>query len=956
MTPFLQQVVSLLYQRYGTAISRMAFVFSNQRSGLFFRKYLSQVAGKPIFAPAILTINELFLQMSDKQPADRIQMLFLLYRIYVRHSGSDESFDDFIYWGEMLLNDFDDIDKYLVDARRLFSNIVDLRIIEKDFSYLQSYQIEAIRSFWSSFQPKGEDNNQRSFLEIWKLLYPVYEEFRHTLAEEKKGYEGMIAREVVERIRRDDMCGLPYEQVVFIGLNAISAVEKELFVQLQQRGIADFYWDYASDKVTDPDNKASFFVKEHSVMFPSKYKLPEEDLNVPDIELIGIPSRIGQAKQVYTLLKDMLDGRTEMDPEEALRTAIVLPDEQLLLPLLNSVPEEIRQINITLGYPLVNTPVAAFMEAVLALQRTIRMIDGQLFFYYRDVLSVLNHPYILSFCQEKAQALIEEITENNKIYVSASELSQTLLLSCIFTSLNDGNTVSDYLIVALQELNRVITAFYADKKEDEPVSMDELEQEFIYHYFTIVNRVRDMITEAGIDMSVETYFRLLKRMTDTITIPFRGEPLSGLQIMGVLETRVLDFDRLIILSVNEGIFPAKKVANSFIPYNLRRGFGLPTYEHQDSVWAYHFYRLIARAQKVTLLYDTRTDGLQTGEVSRFVYQLKYHYKLPVKEQLLVYDIASAKSPSLQIDKDGVVMEKLSSFLTGGSGALSASSINTYLDCPLKFYFSSVEELREEEVNENIESSLFGSILHRVLEIVYNSFYGAYVTADLLKLAAKESTLTRAIQCAFAELFFHEKDVRPLSGQTFLTGEMIRKYVLKVLERDRKQTPFRYIQSEKKLRYPFRLSNGKDVQLKGFIDRLDEINKVVRVVDYKTGMKKSLELKSFDSLFDKTDEKRPQAIMQVFMYAWMYRQAGLELMPVQPVIYYMRDLFSDDFDSAIYLGKEKKRIDDFAVCHSEFEENLRKCLDEIFDPSIPFSQTKNTKNCNYCLYNGICGKV
>jgi hypothetical protein len=958
MTPFLEQVASLLYQRHGTAISQMAFVFPNRRSGLFFRKYLSQIAGKPIFAPAILTINELFVQLSNKQSADRIQMLFMLYRIYIRHSNSDETFDDFVFWGEMLLNDFDDVDKYLVDAQRLFSNISDLRIIEKDFSYLQPEQIEAIRMFWSSFQPKGEGENQQSFLEIWKLLYPVYREFRNALAEEGKGYEGMIAREVVEQIKQGKDFELPYKQIVFIGLNAISVVEKELLIELQKQGIADFYWDYASDKITDPDNKASFFVKEHAAIFPSVYPLPAEQLTAPDIRLIGIPSRIGQAKHVYELLKEMLNGRPEMEPEEALRTAIVLPDEHLLVPLLNSVPEEIKHINITLGYPLSNTPVAAFMELILALQKNVRMAEGQLVFYYRDVLSVLNHQYILSFCHEDAQVLIKDITDHNKIYVAVPELSRTPLLSLIFSPVNAGNTISDYLITVLQELNKVISTLYGDKDDDEePVTMDELEQEFIYHYYTTVNRMRDQILEAGIDMSVETYFRLLKRMTDTITIPFQGEPLSGLQIMGVLETRVLDFDRLIILSMNEGIFPVKRVANSFIPYNLRRGFGLPTYEHQDSVWAYHFYRLISRASEVTLLYDTRTDGLQTGEVSRFVHQLKYHYEQPVNEQLIVYDIASGQSPALQIEKDDVVMEKLAAFFAGGSKALSASSINTYLDCPLKFYFSSLEGMREdEEVSENVESSLFGSILHRVLEILYKPYCGVLITADLLKLAAKESTLTKAIQLAFAELFFHTKDVlRPLNGQSYLTGEMIRKYVLKVLERDRKLTPFRYIQSEKKMQHLFQLSNGREVQLKGFIDRLDEVNEIVRVVDYKTGIKKSLEFKSFEGLFDKTDEKRPQAIMQVFMYAWMYRETVSEGMPVQPVIYYMRDLFFDDFDPAIYVGKEKELVNDFAVHHNEFEENLRICLDELFDPAVPFAQTGNIKNCSYCPFNGICGK-
>ena len=957
MTPFLEQVASLLYKQYGTEISRMAFIFPNRRSGLFFRKYLSQVAGKPIFAPTVLTINELFLQLSDKQAADRIQMLFLLYHIYVKESGTDETFDDFVYWGEMLLNDFDDIDKYLVNAQRLFTNVSDLRIIERDFSYLQPDQIEAIRSFWSTFQVKKEGHNQHSFLELWRLLYPIYAKLKKALAVEGKGYEGMIAREVVENIKLQDKLDIPYEKIIFVGLNAISTVEKELMLLLKRFEKADFYWDYASGRVNDPENKSSFFVREHMKLFPSNYELPDESFTDPVIDIIGIPSRVGQAKYAHTLLTDLLADRTELSPEEALRTAIVLPDEQLLIPLLNSIPEAIKRINVTLGYPLNRTPVAALMESVLMLHKNIRIVENQLSFYHKEVLSVLNHPYIFSSSSEIVQMLIKEITDYNRIYISAVDLGRTELLSLIFASINNIHEISDYLISILQKLNKLIFVLVDESEDDEPVSMSNLEQEFLFHYFTTVNRMSDLMREMKVDMTVETYSRLLKRVTDTITIPFQGEPLTGLQIMGVLETRVLDFDRLIILSVNEGIFPVKKVANSFVPYNLRRGFGLPTYEHQDSVWAYHFYRLIARAKQVTLLYDTRTDGLQTGEVSRFIHQLKYHYELPLNEKLVVYNIASSQSPDLQVAKDEYIMTKLAAYQEGGTKAISASLINTYLDCPLKFYFSSVESMKEEEeISESVENRVFGNILHKVVELLYQPFCGKQITADLLKLAAKEDKLTKLIQQAFAELFFYVKEPRPLSGQSYLTGEMIRKYVLKILERDRKMTPFYYIQSEKRMMYPIVLSNGKKIQLKGFIDRLDEVNGTIRVVDYKTGIKKPLEFKSIESLFDKTEEKRPQAIMQVFMYSWMYRQTVQNASAVQPVIYYVRDLFSDDFNPAIYHGKEKDLIDNFAICHDDFEENLRTCLDELFDFSIPFTQTQNTKVCGYCPFNGICGKI
>ena len=971
MTPFLHQIASLFYQNYGTTIHRLAFVFPNQRSGLFFRKFLSQQSRIPLFSPTILTISELFFHLSDKQPADRIQMLFLLYRIYIRHSRSDESFDDFIFWGDMLLNDFDDIDKYLADAVRLFTNMADLQQIDKDLSYLQPEQIEAIRIFWSSFKPGKVGENRQIFLDFWKHLAAIYSEFRQELAANGRGYEGMVYREVADKIKQGRLEAPPYEKIVFVGLNAVSAAEKELMKGLQRDGIADFYWDCGSANLLDSENKASYFIREHLKQFPSAYPLQEEEPNHPEIELIGIPSRIGQAKQVHGILKELLAGRPEPEPEEALQTAIVLPDEQLLIPVLHSIPDEFSRINVTLGYALSGAPIATLIESILNLQKNIRSTDGKLFFYHREVLSILNHRYVTTACPDETTILLKEITEQNRIFISTSDLSRSPLLGLIFQPATDVNEVSDYLIRILQELNRIITSLNPNRvsnlvrvgeQENETVTMGEMEQEFLYHYFTMVNRLKEMIRTGEMQMSVETFFCLLKRLTETITIPFQGKPLSGIQIMGVLETRVLDFDRLIILSMNEGIFPEKKTANSLIPYNLRRGFGLPTYEHHDSVRAYHFYRLIARAKKVSLLYDTRTQGLQTGEVSRYVHQLRYHYGIPVKDKPVVFAVSSAQPLALQVEKTADVMSKMQAYLKGGHKALSASTMNTYLDCPLKFYFSSVEGLKEEEeVSESVENKMFGTIFHRVVEWLYQPFCGSVVTADMLKIRAKEQTMTEAIHRAFSEYFFHSKEVISLSGQHYLTGEVIRKYVLKLIGNDLKIIPFRYIQSEKEIHCPIRLTDGTVIQMKGFIDRLDEINETVRIIDYKTGAKKGLDFKSIESLFDKSDEKRQSAIMQVFMYAWMYGkllriplQAPVKE-AIQPTLYYIRDFFSNDFDPVIYDGKDKGKVVDFVVYQNEFEDYMRSCLDQMFDPSIPFTQTTNTKHCAFCPFTGICGK-
>lgn len=971
MTPFLYQIASLFYSRYGAEVSKLAFVFPNRRAGLFFQKYLSEVAEKPLFSPTILTINDLFVQLSGKQAADRVGMLFTLYEIYLRHSGSSETFDEFLYWGEMLLNDFDDIDKYMADARMLFTNVTDLREIENDFSFLSDEQVAAIRTFWSSFYPKGDSPNQKEFLAVWEILYALYSELRETLATEGKGYEGMIFREVVENLRQGTCCELPYGKVVFVGLNALSLAEESFLIELQKKGVADFYWDYASPRVTDPNNKASYFVERNLKLFPSQLTVDSENAennqsgvkvqSSAKIEVIGIPSGIGQAKQVHRLLSDLCR-EGEMSADRALKTAVILPDEHLLIPVLNAIPEQIRRINVTMGYPLGGTPVASLMEYILALQKNVRYVDRQPMFYFRDVLPILNHRYITATAPDAVSHLVKDISENNKIYISHADLGKTALLSILFTPVTSVQSFSDYLIQVLQELNKAISneEVPTDDEDAENIlsTLKDIEQEFIFHYFTTVNRMKEVMQDANIEMRIDTYFRLLKRVTDAITIPFQGEPLSGLQIMGVLETRALDFDRLIILSMNEGIFPLRKAANSFIPYNLRRGFGLPTYEHQDSVWAYHFYRLIYRADQVSLLYDTRSNGLQTGEVSRFVHQLHYHYEEPIQNKLVVYNVSSSKTPALQVEKTPEVVWRLNAFRKGGARAISASAVNTYLDCPLKFYFSVVEGIQEEEeVNETIESNVFGSILHKVMEELYKPFCGKMVTADLLKAIKKDTpALTGAIARAFAEVFFKTDVVRPLTGQNFLIGEMIRKYVEKVLERDSKLTPFKYIESERKISGLFILPDKSEIQLKGFIDRIDEVRDAVRIIDYKSGSGTTY-FSSVEDLFNKELTDRSKAVMQVFMYAWMYGRISPGKV-VQPGIYYMRSLFSNTFDAGIYRRIDRMKtehIADFAIYSAEFENGLRSCLDEIFGTEVPFVQTPNGKACEYCPFKDICGK-
>lgn len=962
MTPFLYNVAQAYYKHYGQEVSNFTFVFPNRRAGLFFQKYLSEIARKPIFSPEILTVTDLFGRLSGLNSADRIEQLFMLYDIYKRVSGSLETFDEFLFWGEMLLNDFDDVDKYLVDAHQLFSNIQDLKEIDAGFSYLTEDQIIAIRRFWSSFIPVGENDRKKEFLEMWQVLFALYTSLRSELRSRGLAYEGMIFREVAERAQAKEDITLPFERIVFVGLNGHSKSEEELLKYLQGRGIADFYWDYSSSLVKDPDNKASFFIDKNKMLFPSQLSLAAEALEIekPVLEVIGIPSVIGQAKYVHTILEKLIDEERITSSDKALKTALVLPDENLLLPTLYSIPKEIDKINVTMGYGLVNSSIAGLMDHIFELQRNIRIVSGAAGYYYRFVLSILNHRYIASVVGDEAVRLRTEIIQYNKVLVSVADLSTHPLLSLVFKPLAHWSDVASYLRDVLSLLERSLSLSRLERKEDETSTRSvDMECEFIIEYYKTINKMEDALKSVDAEMSVDTYFKLLKKLIVGITVPFSGEPLSGLQVMGVLETRALDFDNLIMLSMNEGIFPLKKGANSFIPYNLRKGFGLPTYEHQDSIFAYHFYRLINRAKRIYLLYDTRTEGLQGGEVSRYFYQLKHLYSdmFDIRERLAIYEVSSNESISISIPKTPQIIGKLSTFLTG-ERSLSASAINMYLDCPLQFYFSVVERMQEEdEINETIEASTFGSIFHSVVEWLYQPFQGKMITADLLhKISKDDKLLSETIERSFSENYFKSGKLKRLTGQNFLTAEVIKRYVRKVLATDSKLTPFIYIESEKKIMVDYPLASGRVVSLKGFIDRVDEIDGRTRIIDYKTG-KGTLSFTDMSHLFDKDAKDRPKAVMQVFMYAHLYMLEYSNAI-LEPGIYYLRNLFDSDFSPSVEQRSsrtDKKNITDFSELRENFKEYFDACLEEIFSIDKQFTQTTTGKPCEWCNFTNICKK-
>ncbi|OJU55486.1 MAG: hypothetical protein BGN96_15670, partial [Bacteroidales bacterium 45-6] len=808
------------------------------------------------------------------------------------------------------------------------------------------------------------DKTKHDFLEIWEVLHSLYSTFKERLHAEGWAYEGMIFREVAEKAKKLELPELKDERLVFIGLNGHSLSEEVLLEYAKKRGVADFYWDYESPLVRDESNRASFFLKKNELRFHSQLTLEEEDIpeGKVSVDVIGIPSFVGQAKQVHPILRKLLEedklGETHLVPN----TANVLADENLLLPTLYSIPEEIEKINVTMGYGLGNSSVAALMNLIFEVQKNFRMADGQLGVYFRFVLPVLTHSYVAKIVGKKADDLHRDILAYNRIVVPTKDLNVHPLLERIFLPMSDPQQLPAALKEILSHLHRDLTSSAQMTEEGEPkVRSVDLEREFIVQYYKAVNRIEDTMKELKVSVQTDTFFRLLKKLVAGVSVSFEGEPLSGLQVMGVLETRAIDFDNLVLLSMNEGVFPARKAANSFIPYRLRRGFGLPTYEHQDSVFAYHFYRMIFRAKRIFMLYDTRTEGAKAAEVSRYFYQLKHLYPehFEIREQIVVYEVPSLGAEPIAILKSPEIARSLSRFLDGGDRALSASAINKYLDCPLQFYLSVVEELgSEDELSEKVESDVFGSIFHSVMEWIYSEFTGKAVTTDVLKNILKnEKYLESLLQQSFAKHYFkRENEVRPLYGQILLIAEILKKYVRQTLRYDLKHTPFTYLESEKRFEESYALPSGKSVRLKGFIDRVDEFDGKTRIIDYKTG-KGTLSFAALPDLFNSEIEKRPKAVMQVFLYSLIYARENPKA-SIMPSIYFIQSIFDTSFNSVVEEKVPKgapEPVIDFEKYRLEFKNLLDQCLDEIFDVETAFKQTVTGKPCEWCDFRTVCKK-
>src|SRR5574344_468994 len=969
MIPFLKQVANHYFDCGN--ISDKCFIFPNRRSLLFFRKYLSEAVkdtAKPILEPQMFTMNDFFFRVSSVSITDRVSLLLCLYDCYKALYPKAESLDEFIFWGDVILADFDDVDKYKANPKGIFTNIADLKAIQDNFSYLSDVQRRALEEFLGHFRiaetlkvdlESSNPNVKEKFIQIWDLLYPLYVSFNKSLAEQGQAYEGMAYRHLAEKMEKEpapDVLKRGFSNVkgfVFVGLNALNECEKLVMGKMRDAGMAEFCWDYSTNMIKNPQNKSSFFMQQNVTSFPQAFKLSDDEQNIPNINVISVPSSIGQVKQVPNILK-----------EHSKDCAIVLPDENLLIPLLNTIPEDIEAVKITMGYPMSGSSFYALMTEISAMQLHLRHREDGWYYYYKQVWSIFSNGIFVKVCGVDELEAVSQIKQSAKLYVPQSDLSGNWLFDLVFRPIvTDPKASTADSISSLEDYQLSVLEGIAPKlKEDSDMS---LELNFAKEYFSAVNRLKSVQLH---DIVPATYFRFLQQLLGGMSVPFRGEPLKGLQIMGPLETRALDFKNLIILSCNEGMFPRRSVISSFIPAELRTGFNLPTYENQDKVWAYYFYRMIQRAENVWLIYDSRTEGLQTGEESRYIKQLEYHFR--VKLNRFVAKPAVPDTPKeIEISKSEDDVKAIRNM------TFSASSLQKYLSCPAQFYYHYIKKYEpESEVSESMDGGMIGSVYHDTMFSIYvggdalkpdfdmdRENMNEYLSTHPLKDVTKEyvDSILKApqvIKDKIRALVKKNLNSVEVSGRNLVLEAVILIYVQQTLRKDRqlmeeeKVDRIRIYGLEKKVLWSF---NG--FNFVGYLDRLDGFHDdELRIVDYKTGKVQDNEeninsenaADVVDKLFMVDSPSRPKIALQLFLYdKFLESNEEYRGKTFYKCIYKVPTLFTSEINKI-----EKCEEFDHMV-----EDRLKTLFDDMTNLSIPFRRTEDTKLCGYCDFKNICGR-
>jgi len=945
MIPFLKETAQQLLES-GRDLKDLQVVLPNRRAGLFFTKYLGELIQQPVWMPEVVTIEQLVYQLAGNTPTDDLTLVFELYEEYRTLQKDAEPFDRFFHWGELILKDFNDLDQFLAPVKQVYAHLAEIKEFESDLSFLTEEQWALIAQFWKAFERQNETEQER-FLKFWQILGSLYEGFQERLQKSGLAYGGQLYRQVATTT---DSIVQPDKHVIFIGFNAFTLAEEKIITHFIATFGAEIFWDVDAYYLEDPLQGAGLFFRDYiknpvlGKTFPER--IPAEiQKKGYQIHTHSIPLKTNQANLVGKLLE-------QVGPNEPLEeTVIVLPDEQLLFPVLHQLPEVIAKLNVTMGYPMRNAPIYAFLDAVLDLQRHAKVKEGQVTFYHKPVLDLLAYPYLQAAEGDWAADAAKKIQTENWVDVPRELVSkENTLFGLVFQKVS-GDSLLEYLIAIIKHL--------AKELQEDPT-----QKSYLFQAFKQLNRVAEIFSATGSKgLKVEFLLNLFRKLFRDLKLPFEGEPLQGLQVMGVLESRNLDFRRVIICDVNEGSFPPGGGIQSMIPMNLRKAFRLPVQEQNDAIYAYTFYRLLHRAEEVHLIYTTAGEQGKSSEMSRFIQQMRVELPISKPESVLVPVNLTPNQP-IVLAKTPDMLAILSRYFKpmGEEEAekkFSASALNMYLDCRLRFYLRYVAQLKEkEEVVTTIDPMTFGTLLHRGIELLYEIPEGKdFRDLDSHEIERLLPQVPQAVERAFRELYKKEDgEELLLTGQLQIAKEVLAKYNEAVLAYDQRNGDFRIIGLEKEHLAHLRIETEegpKEVALGGVIDRMDIKDGVVRLLDYKTG-KDTKKVSTIASLFDRDDKKRNKAAMQTFLYAFFYQYQNPESqLPIKPGIINIKEIYSQDFSP--YLQLNNAEVYDYREFAEEFEQGLRGLLEEIVNPLVPFDQTEDKKKCTYCAYKELCGR-
>lgn len=981
MKAFLKIVAKDMLEKYGTDMSDIAVVFPNKRASLFLNNYLAQLAHKPIWTPTYITISDLFRRHSDLKVADPIKSICDLHKTFVKCTGIDETLDHFYGWGQLLLADFDDVDKNMVDAKQLFANLSDIHELD-DVSYLTDYQKEMIRKFFSNFSDDHNSELKKRFLQLWCHFYDIYTEFNQRMTEQGLAYEGALYRSVVS----NESIEFRHKKYLFVGFNMMQVVELNLLNRLKKQGKAAFYWDY-DQYYMDGNNEAGHYIRQYLPYYPNELAdYPQQEIynnmtKNKDITYISAPTENIQARYVNSWLKE--NGRYKMGRN----VAIVLSDESLLQSVIHSLPQEVGSINITIGYPLQQTPFYSLIQQLIQLQGIGHPKQGDTYRLHY-VLIALRHPYT-RYISEKYTELLAKLDEQKRFYPSREFLSLDgdEGLTLLFRNLEEATASQD-------EYNRKLITYLLDVLRTIGTHAKELNDplfhESLYRTYTLLNRLQDLIIAGDLQVDIITLERLIQQLIQTTSIPFHGEPAEGIQVMGVLETRNLDFDHILILSCNEGKLPKGVNDSSFIPFSLRKAYGLTTVENKVAIFAYYFHSMLQRAHDITLTYNNATEDGQSGEMSRFMLQMMVESQHSIKRKTLVAGQKPLRPAYSDAQKTDEVMAVLDNIKM-----ITPTFLNTYQRCQKQFYYKYVKGLLEpDEIDEDeVDNKIFGNIFHRAAELFYYTFASKddiatddqgkqrlirpiVITADNLDHALKDTSLVyRLVDQAFREELFKvsSSDYHPkYNGLQLINKEVIASYLRQLITIDRRQAPFTIIGMEIVVSTTLGVATARGQKLfriGGFIDRLDSVAasgnplalgnlaERIRVIDYKTGRSRTSHPKDIEEVFS----TQPLAIgkhndyyLQAILYSLIVkndRRYNPAQEPVSPGLLFIQNAGADDYDPTLKLGKEL--LTDVAPLEAEFTDHLRSLLADIYDPALPLKPTEDKKRCVFCPYAALC---